>query len=107
MASPLIQKPRKEIKKVLSYDPGPIVPRTCFICINRYPDALTNMSRTIEGKTFKIRICNSCQLGIRKFTPANASAFSTTTEGREVYDSKELMKLTKKELIELMQEHGL
>ncbi len=68
---------------------------------------IPNMVRTIEDKVMSIRVCSSCAVGIRKFTPANASAFSTTTEGREIYDSDELMKLTKKELIELIQEHGL
>lgn len=105
--SPLIQKQQRKIKKVIKYDPGPTTPRTCFICTNRFPDALQNMSRTIEDRPISIRICPSCGVGIRKFTPANASAFSSTTEGREVYDPDDLMNLTKKELVDLIGEHGL
>lgn len=114
MGSPLIQpketlkKKKAKIEKVASYDPGPIISRTCFVCMNRFPDILHCVTRHIDTWVISIRVCPSCQVGLTKFTPMRAnSIIESTIEGSERYKEEALMKLTKKEMVELMREHGL
>jgi len=62
------KEPKKEV------DPN-IFNRTCFICINRYPQELSVINREIDTKKISIRVCPSCQLGMTKFLPIRADQF--------------------------------
>lgn len=62
-----------ETKKVVE-EPS-IFDRTCFICINRYPQELSQIHREIDAVKHSIRVCPSCQLGMTKFLPIRADHF--------------------------------